>query len=125
MVEVQKTRGGKKKIKKPLPGTGTVLETVDEVEDTRPYRFGEFDILAVNMHPSSGDWRNFRYTVASWLLPRAEDPALIEIFQPVAAVPNDVWTDDLSVCLDWYVSGVKRSVLTEILHHSRPRKRGL
>jgi len=123
VVEVQKTRSGKKKTKKKLPGTDTVLETVDEVEETRPYRFEEFDILAVNMHPSSGDWRNFRYTVASWLLPRPEDPALIEIFQPVAAIPNDVWTDDLSVCLDWYLSGEKRSVLTEILHHPRLRRR--
>lgn len=123
VVEVQKTRGGKKRTKRLLPGTATAVETVDEVEETRPYRFGDFDILAVNMHPSSGDWKNFRYTVASWLLPRAEDHALIEIFQPVAAIPNEVWTDDLSVCLDWYASGEKRTVLTEILHHSRRRGR--
>ncbi len=124
VVEVQKTRGGKKKTKTTVPGTDTTLETIDEITvETRPYRFGEFDILAVNMHPSSGNWKNFRYTVASWLLPRSEEPALIEIFQPVAAIPNDVWTDDLSVCLDWYLSREKRSVLTEILHHPRPRGR--
>lgn len=122
VVEVQKTRGGKKKSKKRLPREGAVVETVEEVEETRPYRFGDFDILAVNMHPSSGDWKNFRYTVASWLLPRAEDQALIEIFQPVASVPNDVWTDNLSVCLDWYMSGQKRSVLAEILHQPRLRR---
>jgi hypothetical protein len=122
VVEVQKTRGGKKKTKKLLPEIGTAVEGVDEVEETRPYRFGDFDILAVNMHPSSGNWKNFRYTVASWLLPRPEDAALIEIFQPVAATPNNVWTEDLSVCLDWYESGEKRMVLTETLH--QPRLRG-
>jgi len=123
VVEVQKTRGGKKKTRRQSPGTGAASEAADEVEETRPYRFGDFDILAVNMHPSSGSWKNFRYTVASWLLPRAEDPALIEIFQPVAATPNDVWTDDLSVCLDWYVSGKRRKVLAEVLHHPKPRGR--
>jgi hypothetical protein len=123
VVEVQRTRGGRKKTKRPFPGTGTTLETIDDVEETRPYRFGDFDILAVNMHPSSGNWKNFRYTIASWLLPRAEDHALIEILQPVAAVPNDVWTDNLWICLDWYASGEKRSVLNEILHHPRSRAR--
>src|SRR6267378_3589891 len=38
-VEVQKTRSG---------NAGG--------EATRPYRFGDFDILAVNLHPSTGDW---------------------------------------------------------------------
>ena len=28
---------------------------------TRPYRFGEFDILAVSMHPSTNDWNRFMY----------------------------------------------------------------
>jgi hypothetical protein len=83
---------------------------------TRPYRFGDFDILAVNMHPSSADWKNFRYTLASWLLPRAKDPSLIEIFQPVASVPNDVWTNDLRTCLRWFEGGDKHSVLRELLH---------
>lgn len=123
VVEVQKTRGGKKKTRNPLSGTSSVLGTVAEVEETRPYRFGDFDILAVNMHPSSGNWRSFRYTVASWLLARAEDPALIEIFQPVAATPNDIWTDDLAICLDWYRSGEKRRVLGEMLHRPKPRRR--
>lgn len=55
VAEVQKTRGG------------IDLQTG---EDTRPYRFGEFDILAVNMHPSAGDWNTFLYTLSKWLLPR-------------------------------------------------------
>ena len=94
VVEVQKTRTGERGSKK-----------------TRPYSFGDFDILAVNMHPSSGNWRSFRYTVGSWLIPRPADIGLIEIMQPVAAEPNDVWTDDLSTCLDWYASGAQRTVL--------------
>lgn len=125
VVEVQKTRSGKKTTKQPLVGTNTTLEVTDEITvQTRPYRFGDFDILAVNMHPSSGNWKDFRYTVASWLLPRAQDPALIEIFQPVAAVRNEFWTDDLSVCLEWYVSGEQRTVLTEILHRLKSKKYG-
>jgi hypothetical protein len=120
VVEVQKTRSGEKTTKQLLPGTETTLEATDSITvKTRPYRFGDFDILAVNMHPSSGDWKSFRYTVASWLLPRASDGSLIEIFQPVAAVPNDVWTNDLSVCLDWFVSGETRTVLADILHLSK------
>jgi hypothetical protein len=124
VVEVQKTRSGEKTTKQHLPGTDATVEATDSVTvQTRPYRFGDFDILAVNMHPSSGDWKNFRYTVASWLLPRVQDKALIEIFQPVASVPNDVWTDNLAVCLDWFASGEKHSVLTEILHlpKSKPK----
>jgi hypothetical protein len=91
VVEVQKTRSGKSK-----------------GEDTRPYRFGDFDILAVNMHPSTQDWREFRYTVASWLLPRLESTKLIQIMQPVAATPDNYWSDSLSECLNWYKSGLRR-----------------
>jgi hypothetical protein len=42
LVETQKTR------------TGTRQE-----EKTRPYRYGEFDILAVSLQPSTGDWSSF------------------------------------------------------------------
>lgn len=83
-VEVQKTRSGKKNGK-----------------STRPYRFGDFDILAVNLHPSTGDWERFVYTVASWLLKRKRNPRLIEIFQPVPSSPDDYWTDDFSLCAEW------------------------
>ena len=69
VVEVQKTRGG------------IDLQTN---EDTRPYRFGEFDILAVNMHPSTKDWHNFLFALSNWLIPRSPNAALIEIFQPVS-----------------------------------------
>lgn len=38
VVETPRTRGGK---------------DLTSGEDTRPYRYGEFDILAVSMHPST------------------------------------------------------------------------
>ena len=74
------------------------------------------------MHPSSGDWKDFRYTLASWLLPRVNDVSLIEIMQPVAASPNTVWTSDLSECLEWFRAGEKRKVLIELLHR-RPKEK--
>ncbi|MDD5200540.1 MAG: hypothetical protein PHC88_12150 [Terrimicrobiaceae bacterium] len=47
VVEVQRTRGGKR-----------------NGEDTRPYRFGEFDILAVCMEPSHARWNSYQSAVA-------------------------------------------------------------
>jgi hypothetical protein len=95
IVEVQKTRSGE-----------------DGEGKTRPYRFGEFDILAVSMHPSTGDWSKFMYTVGDWLLPRTEagEEKQIKVLQPVSGVPNDVWTDDLSVCIGWFIGKEKRTV---------------
>jgi hypothetical protein len=117
VVEVQKTRTGKKIAKKKVTGTVTIRTATElDTENTRPYSFGDFDILAVNMHPSSGNWRSFRYTVASWLLPRPANTSLIEIFQPVAALPNDVWTDNLETCLTWYEGAKQLIILTELLH---------
>ncbi len=92
-VEVQRTRGGE------VNG-----------EKTRPYRFGDFDILAVSMHPSTGEWDRFMYTVGSWLLPRVDNPQLIEIMQPVAATPDAYWTDDLNQCITWLLSGEQRTL---------------
>lgn len=86
VAETQKTRGGKNGV------TG---------DDTRPYKFGEFDILAVCMQPSTNNWGEFRYTVSSWLLPRKDNPDLMQKFQPVSLIPNEDWTDDLGVCINW------------------------
>jgi hypothetical protein len=77
---------------------------------TRPYRFGEFDILAVSLNPSTNDWTRFLYTVGSWLRPRASDPNLLEVFQPVPEHPNQDWTDNLETCIDWFRSGKRRTV---------------
>ncbi|WP_348262859.1 hypothetical protein P8935_24090 [Telmatobacter sp. DSM 110680] len=95
IVEVQKTRNGE-----------------DGEGKTRPYRFGEFDILAVSMHPSTADWSKFMYTVGNWLLPRAKagEEKQIKVLQPVSGVPDDVWTDNLSVCIGWFLGKEKRTV---------------
>jgi hypothetical protein len=95
VVETQKTRGGTDK---------------QTNSDTRPYRFGEFDILAVSMHPSCGNWNCFLYTVAAWLLPREENSSLILKFQPVAMQVDVDWTDDLLQCIAWFHSGQKRQI---------------
>jgi hypothetical protein len=79
VVEVQKTRTGKK-----------------AGQATRPYRFGDFDILAVNLHSSTGDWKRFLYTVGTWLIPRSSDSALIEVMQPVPSKRDEYWTDDVN-----------------------------
>lgn len=91
VVEVQKTRNGK--------GKGG--------EDTRPYRFGEFDILAVSLQPATGEWDRFLYTLDRWLIPRPHDPALIRVMQPVSTIPDADWTDNLETAIDWLFS--KRS----------------
>ena len=91
VVEVQKTRSGKRK-----------------GESTRPYRFGDFDILAVNLHASTGDWDRFLYTVGDWLLPRKAEAELIEIFQPVPKDADEYWTGDLACCIDWLLRSPKK-----------------
>ncbi|MFO0959225.1 MAG: helix-turn-helix domain-containing protein [Isosphaeraceae bacterium] len=95
VTETQRTRGGKDQ------KTGG---------DTRPYRYEEFDILAVCMEPSTGDWGQFYYTVARWLLPRPEDPNLLLKFQPVAASPNEDWTNTFETCVGWLRSGATRTI---------------
>jgi len=122
VVEVQKSRSGEKpsspNLMIPAPATESGISAPYQ---TRPYRFGDFDILAVNMHPSTGNWKSFRYTLGSWLLPRSSDESLMEVFQPVPATPNEVWTDDFEECLDWLQSGVSKTVLSE-RHHIKKRR---
>jgi hypothetical protein len=100
VVEVQKTRSGLK-----------------HGEKTRPYRFGDFDILAVSLQPATGSWERFAFTVGSWLLPRPNEPTLIQIFQPVLIVPDEYWTDDLSVCIQWFLSGAEKRLYSQ---HQNP-----
>jgi len=96
VAETQRTRGGKD------PSGG----------DTRPYRYGDFDILAVSMHPSTKDWSKFMYTIDGWLMPRPDNPNLLLKFQPVAKTPNDCWTDDFETCVSWLRSGEKKTICT-------------
>lgn len=84
VVETQKTRAGKR-----------------DGRETRPYRFGEFEILAVSLQPSSGNWESYLFTVASWLLPDPSDGALIYKYQPVPTASNDDWTDSIETCIQW------------------------
>ncbi len=95
VVETQRTRGGKHF------RTG---------ENTRPYRFGEFDIIAVSMHPSTNNWNTFRYTVADWLLPMPTNKKLLLKFQPVSIKPDEDWTDDLLTCVKWFRSGKRKTI---------------
>ncbi len=95
VVETQRTR------------TGTHRDTG---EGTRPYRFGEFDILAVSMHPSTNKWDSFMYTVGNWLLPRRDNPTLLRTLQPVASVPDEDWTDDFNTCVSWLRSGREKRI---------------
>ncbi len=86
VVEVQRTRGG----------------TDDKGEATRPYRFGEFDLLAVCMWASTGNWKNFMYAPAQSLIPDSRDKSIILKMQPVPKIPTGIWTDNLQLCLDKY-----------------------
>lgn len=92
VVEVQKTRSG---------------QDADGAS-TRPYAFGNFDILAVNLYASSGEWSHFVYTVGNWLLPRKDNPDLIAVMQPVSQVPSDRWTTNFDECVAWLRSGEMR-----------------
>lgn len=70
---------------------------------TRPYRYGEFDVLAVSMQPSTGRWDLFMYTLGRWLLPCKKSGEMATL-QPVAKMPNEFWTDDFTVAAAWFRS---------------------
>jgi hypothetical protein len=106
VVEVQKTRNGEKAGKA-----------------TRPYSFGEFDILAVSLQPGTGDWGKFRYTVGRWLLARPKDNTLIRIMQPVPIdiTGNVYWTDNLEECIKWFFDGAVQTI-PEAVKSVKPKK---
>ncbi len=116
VVEVQKTRSGEKPTTRKEQSAKSDPSTPTATTKTRPYTFNDFDILAVSMHPSTGNWSSFRYTVAKWLLPRRANAELIEIFQPVSERSSEAWTEDLETCLQWLVNGEHRSLLPDIRH---------
>ena len=78
--------------------------------ETRGYRFGSFDILAVSLFPSTRDWSGFRYSLERWLLPRPGEPEWMYKYQPVAREPNEDWTDDLETAVQWLRSDVQKRV---------------
>jgi hypothetical protein len=83
-VEIQRTRGGK-------DSTGG---------ETRPYKFGEFDLLAVSMQASSGNWSDFMYCPAGLLKPDPKQTANIRKFQAIPQQPDTTWTNSIVEVLD-------------------------
>lgn len=94
VVEVQRTRGG----------------TDSSGIGTRPYRFGEFDILAVSLGAARGKWHHFAYTVANWLLPDLSDPTTVLKYQPIPPTDNQDWTSDFLTAAAWFRSGIKKTI---------------
>lgn len=94
VAETQRTRGGKD----------------SRGASTRPYRFGEFDILAVSLHPSTNNWSEFMYTVANWLIPDPKAPGCLLKFQPVSPIPNADWTKNFLECVHWFRSGQNKRI---------------
>lgn len=109
IVETQKTRTG----------------TDGEENQTRPYRYGDFDILAVSMQPSSGKWDRYMYTLGRWLLP-GRNAGEIATLQPVAIGANDFWTNDFVEAVRWFRTedGGKRMTLTSRAAKMRDTKAG-
>lgn len=95
VVETQKTRGG--------------IDATTKL-NTRPYRFGEFNILAVAMQPSTGLWDKFMYTVSDWLIADPSDRNLLFKFQPIPKSSNEDWTNDLETCIKWFLEGRKKTI---------------
>lgn len=85
MTETQKTRTG----------------SDGKDNQTRPYRYGEFDILAVSMQPSTGKWDRYMYTLGRWLLPGKKFDEMATL-QPVSKSPDGWWTDDFLVAAQWF-----------------------
>lgn len=84
MTETQKTRTG----------------TDGDENKTRPYRYGDFDILAVSMQPSTGKWDRYMYTVGRWLLPGKQEGEMATL-QPVTMEPGEFWTNDFRTAAQW------------------------
>lgn len=106
VVELQKSRKGERK-----------------GQSTRPYRFGEFDLVAVSLGPARGRWSAFTYTVARWLIPDPTDEKNILLYQPVAPEDNDCWTSDFDRVVEWLRSGVERRIDGETPKPLRRRTR--
>ena len=80
---------------------GEAHETAEtDYADERSYSFSDFDILAVNTHAVTRQWPDFLYTLSAWLRPHPSHQSLINMVQLVSLRPNDVWTDDLGICLE-------------------------
>ena len=98
-LEMQKRQMQTKAARAIAVGKADEAAKIDYV-DERSYSFSDFDILAVNTHAVTRQWPDFRYTLSAWLRPHPSDLSLINMVQLVSLRPNDVWTDDLGICLE-------------------------
>lgn len=101
IAETQKTRSG---VKRKKNNSGELDSAEVEEVKTRPYRFGEFDILSVCMQPSTGNWKDFMFTPSRTLLPKNDDGSIIATFQPVPAKKIYNWTHDILECIEWVLN---------------------
>jgi hypothetical protein len=72
-----------------------------KLSQARAYRFEDFDILAVNLHPATRRWTEFRFALSTRLTARKDQPSLIAASQLASLDPVGLWTNDFAVCLDW------------------------
>jgi hypothetical protein len=100
-LELQKKQIQTKTVKAIANGKSRDTPETDSVIGSS-YSFGQFDILAVNTHAVTRQWLDFRYTLSVWLRPHPSDKSIIDTVQLVSLRPNDVWTDDLVTCLEWF-----------------------
>lgn len=109
MTETQKTRTGNS----------------EDGKKTRPYRYGEFDILAVSMQPSMGKWDRFMYTLGRWLLPGKGENEMATL-QPVSKQPTAFWTDDFLIAADWFRTEDrgKRMAMAVVTPRTQREKKG-
>lgn len=92
-----------------------------EGERTRPYRYGEFDVLAVSMQPSSGRWDRYMYTLGRWLLP-GKGVNEIATLQPVAMAANEFWTDSFTAVAAWFRAEDGGKRMARVAAVRRPRR---
>lgn len=84
-------------------GTSSRTRAAAEPPATRAYSTREFDVLAVNMHPVTRTWADFRYALSRSLVLRGDSSQLIAHLQPVPVGRSDLWTSELVTCLKWHL----------------------
>jgi hypothetical protein len=92
-VETQRTHGTREAVKKQQGKK-------KKVQQCRPYRADEFDVVAVCMEPLTGKWE-FLYTPASACEHDPKLPDCIATYQYIGK--SKWWTNDLDQCVKWCV----------------------
>lgn len=98
-VESQKTRQGKKrkpKAKKTKGGQADAVVEAVEVEQTRGYKVGHFEILAACLFNQNGKWE-YLFTSADNLI---STDGVLAVFQPVPQQENETWKTSLTDVLE-------------------------